>query len=361
MESFISEQERIRQHKAARRDTRLFRAGTGGMLLLFVILCLMTRTANARTMLRIMLISMTALGWACIGFYAGRVRPGKARARHLRTLSEGEPEIHEGIFRVAGGPVQIPGSVRVMRVTLEDGESVTRLYLDESMADRAPPDGSRVKVQAVNRYMTGMEIIASGSGGDRPAQQKAKRPGGIRKTVSSLIPMCILWAMAVAIIGGFVFGRITDTAPENKIEIYADCGVRDAAELADRLEKQMADPIRMVKVRSFDYVLFGDAGSQRADLFIVPASRAEEYRSLFIPLPEEMREEEDLLLLDGEPYGICVFDPAKAIRTAERYFEYDDGERYYLFFSGSSLHTGGNEDASDNRAEDAARALLEIP
>ena len=70
---------------------------------------------------------------------------------------------------------------------------------------------------------------------------------------------------------------------------------------------------------------------------------------------------EDLLLLDGEPYGICVFDPAEAIRTAERYFEYDDGERYYLFFSGSSLHTAGNEDAADNRAEDAARALLEIP
>ena len=296
------------------------------------------------------------------------VRPARAKARHLEMLVNGEPEEYEGILRMTGRPVQVPKSIRVRRVTLEGEASPNpteepekkRLNLDENMAGRMPADGSRVRVRAVNDYITGLEVLEEGGG----AAGKAGKNGAFRQTwrrITALVIPCILWTMAVVIIGGFIFSRITDTDPMHKITIYVDCDIRDGAGLADLLEQRLGDPVRMVKVRPFTYDLFGTAGIEQADLYIVSASKVVKLRSWFVPLPEDMRNRDSLLKLGGEPYGIPVYSPDTEGGAAQAYLDYDRGETYYLIFSAASTHLDGNEGATDNRAEEAAAALLELP
>ena len=364
MESLIDRQEPAKQQKSFRTGTLVFRMLAAATLALFVVLCLLTRTANARTMLWIMFVSMTLLGWTGIVMYAGWVRPARAKARHLETLLSGEPAEHEGVLRLADRPVQIPKSVRVRRVTLEGEAPVNpaeepekiRLNLDENLTCRMPADGSRIRVQAVHGYITAMEVLEEEN--SPPEKQGTRVFSGIRRIwhrISAMIPLFVLWAMAVVILGGFVFNLITDTDSGHKIVIYADCDVRNGAELADRLERQLSDPIRMVKIHPFDYEMFETGGIRNADLYIIPAFRADELSMLFVPLPEEMREGEDLLTIGDEPYGIPICGAASA------YFAYDPAETYYLVFSAASLHLSGNGGASDNRAAEAAEALLSVP
>lgn len=370
MEPLIDRQDLIRQGRSARTGLLVFRILAAVTLILFVILCLMTRTANARTMLWIMLISMTLLGWIGIVLYTGWVRPARAKARHLELLQSGETEVHEGILRLSETPVRIPRSVWIRRVTLE-GETPQnpaeepekiRLNLEERLADRMPADGSRICVQSVHGYITAMEVLAEGSAESGKTGSGARtRFRRIRRCISGMVPPFVLWAMAVVILGGFVFNLITDTDSGHKIVIYADCDVRNGAELADRLERQLSDPIRMVKVHPFDYEMFGTGGIQTADMYIIPASRAEELSGSLVPLPEEMREEEDLLMISDEPYGIPVYRPDIPDGAASTYFTYDSSEAYYLVFSAASLHLSGNEEATDNRAAEAAALLLDIP
>lgn len=370
MESFISREQLARTEKQARVSAWILRILAAGMLVLFVVLCLVTRTANARTILRIMFISMTLLGWIWIGLRVCVERPAKAQARHLATMLSGEPEEYEGILEMSARPVRIPKSVRVRRVTLTGEENPNpaeeparkRLNLDERLADRMPPDGSRIRVQAVHSYITGLEVLAEGGG--TPGEDSRRGDSRIRtawRRVSLMIIPFILWTMAVVILGGFVFSLVTDTDAEHKIMIYADCDVRDSAGLADMLERKLADPIRMVKVRPFDYDLFGIADIRKADMYIVTAAKAESLRSWLVPLPEAFRDEEDLLILDGEPYGIPVCRPDSADRVAASFFAYDSAETYYLVFSAASLHLSGNDGAADNRAAEAAEELLAIP
>ena len=370
MESFISRQELAKTRNRSRTSAWVFRGLAAGTLILFIILCLMTRTANARILLWIMLISMTLLGWTGIVMYTGWVCPARAKARHLELLQSGETEEHEGILRLSETPVRIPKSVWIRRVTLEGETPLNpaeepekiRLNLEERLADRMPADGSRIRVQSVHGYITAMEVLAEESAeSGKTGSGVRTRIRRIRRCISGMVPPFILWAMAVVILGGFVFNLITDTDSGHKIVIYADCDVRNGAELADRLERQLPDPVRMVKVHPFDYEMFGTGGIQTADLYIIPASRAEELSGSFVPLPEEMREEEGLLMIGDEPYGIPVYRPDIPDGVASAYFSYDPSESYYLVFSASSLHLSGNEGATDNRAAEAAALLLDMP
>ena len=127
METFISPTLLAEQKARSRRSTLVFRLFAAAMLLAFAAMCLLTRTANARIMFIVMLASMIPAGIICILLYCLRVRPDRAAVKHTRMLLDGETETAEGEFRYAGGPVQIPGSVRVLPVILRNGEESRRL------------------------------------------------------------------------------------------------------------------------------------------------------------------------------------------------------------------------------------------
>ena len=342
MEMFVSQSLLAEQKARARRSTLVFRLFAAGMLLAFVTMCLLTRTANARTMFIAMLASMIPAGMICILLYSLRVRPDRAAVKHTETLLAGETETAEGEFRYAGGPVQIPGSVRVLPVALQEGETTRRLHLDETLAGCMPAEGTRVRVQTVSRYITGAEVLS----GSEDTPERSMRPESKRHPVRralSLFPAFVLWAMIAVVFGGFVFNRITDTAAEYKIVIYADCTVTDGAVLADMLESALSAPVRMVKVHPFDYAMFGSEAIRTADLYIIPVSRAEEYGEWLVP------------------GGIPVYLPDGSVHTASAYFGYNPDEEYDLYYGRLSLHAAGNEGAADNQAADVAERLLEIP
>ena len=359
MEMLINRTTMEEKKARARRNTRIFRCLAGAALAAFVLACALTRTGNARAMLIGMMAGMTLAGWAGIWLYTGKVLPARAEARHLQTLLEGEPETFEGVFFPADYTLKIPKSVRVRPVTLETEEKPLRLNLDGSFSAKAPAAGSRVRVQAVSGYITGIEVLEAGEGEARPLRAPGKARTFFRR-LWALLPGLVLWAMGVVIIGGFVMNLITDTSPERKISIFADCGVRNGAALAEALETDLAEPVRMVKVHPFDYAMFGNAEIDRADLYIVPASRAGEYRAWFAPLPEGLREGGDRLEMDGVPYGIPVAGPEGTGICAE-YFAWESGETYYLFFGNGSAHLAGNPGAVNNQAEETARKLLAVP
>ena len=208
MEAFINPTLLAEQKARSRRSTLVFRLFAAAMLLAFVTMCLLTRTANARAMFIAMLASMIPAGMICILLYCLRVRPDRMAARHTKMLLDGAAETDEGEFRYAGGPVQIPGSVRVLPVSLQNGEESRCLFLDETLAGRMPAEGTRVRVQTVRRYITGAEIL---SGNENTAEQNARperKRHPLLRQAFSMFPVFVLWAMAVGLAALYYGARV---------------------------------------------------------------------------------------------------------------------------------------------------------
>ena len=184
------------------------------------------------------------------------------------------------------------------------------------------------------------------------------------KRILSFVPPFVLWAMLCVLVWGFVFTRVTDTDPKNKIVLCVDAEVPGDTALASVLEEELAGRVRMAQVRPFTYAMFDGETLTRADLFIVRASNAETYREWFAPLPAAFQEEEALLLLDGRPAGIRAYDAAEGRGITTEYIRYlvpgAAQEDYYLFFGAESLHNAELPAAVDDLAAEAARLLLKM-
>lgn len=180
-----------------------------------------------------------------------------------------------------------------------------------------------------------------------------------------LVPLMLLWLMLSIFLWSFVFNILTDTAPENKIVLFADAPLTDDTGLAVLLEEVVEAPVEMVQVRSFSYAMMDSREIENADLYIVSADQVETYREWFAPLPDELQNRDGLLALDGVPYGVKVFDAAAGKGVAAGHIAYAWPGRedvdYYLFFGRSSLHVLTNENASDDQATACALRLLDIP
>ena len=183
----------------------------------------------------------------------------------------------------------------------------------------------------------------------------------IRKALS-LIPLLLLWLMFSVFLWGFVFNIITDAPPEQKITLCVDAEVPGAVELAARLEDELGDGVRMVKVRPFSYAMFDSRTLTGSDLFIVPLSHVESYLDWFTEAPLEFRSEGGLLESGGVPYGVLAYDAGSGKGIADDCIRYalpgQETENYYLCFGKESLHLSENENAADGAAADAARLLL---
>lgn len=185
-----------------------------------------------------------------------------------------------------------------------------------------------------------------------------------RKGFSDLAPLMLLWLMLSVLIWGWIFTFLTDTAPENKIVLFADAVTPGAEDMALALEEHLAEGIQMVKVYPFTRAMMNGDELEGADLFIVGASKVEVYRELFRPLPEEMLEAGDILKIEGQPLGVKIFDQASGKGGAGRYItylnEYGEPEDFYLFFGAKSLHVAGNEQAVDHQAVKFAQLIMNM-
>lgn len=166
----------------------------------------------------------------------------------------------------------------------------------------------------------------------------------IRRTLSR-VPVYVLWALASIFLWGFVFSFLTDTTPAKKLSVYISAENVDGTELAARLEDSgLPDGIRMVKARSFSYAAFSDGDLQTADLYVVKASEAAEWRDSFLPLPDGLAGD---LNLGDSVCGIRVYDAESGTGLFDDLIGYAvpgvPAEDYYLFFGAGSQHTGSGD------------------
>ena len=181
------------------------------------------------------------------------------------------------------------------------------------------------------------------------------------KKISGQVLIFLTFLTLSTMLWGWLFSMKTDTTADKKITVYIDCAdVADTA-LAAKLEETLPEGIRMVKVHPFSYALFDTSAFTGADIFIVPAGRAEAYRDSFVPAAFSGQ---DLLTLENGAVGVKIYDAFTGTGGAASYITYlnEAGEKedFYLFYGAASLHYSGNEGALDNAAAGIADRLLTL-
>lgn len=138
------------------------RAAAGGILaaalIACVALCCQVRTGNAQTLYRWVVALFTLAGWGAILLTRFLIRPCQAEYQHMTSILSGEAEILEGKLTVAPESFQVPRSIRVRKAHLTSGEESCTLNVDDRLAAQLPPDGTHVRLQAVRRYITAVEV-----------------------------------------------------------------------------------------------------------------------------------------------------------------------------------------------------------
>ena len=159
---------------------------------------------------------------------------------------------------------------------------------------------------------------------------------------AALFPLLILFGVLAAIFWSWIFTFLTDTAPENKITLYADVPAVAERALAVELEKALPEGLKMVQVHPFSYAMFGGDALRAADLYIIRASDLSEHPEWFAPLPEDLRDRADLFTPDGVPVGIRVHDPETGKTAAGAFLTTGKpgvpDEPLWLCFGAKSVH-----------------------
>ena len=174
------------------------------------------------------------------------------------------------------------------------------------------------------------------------------------KRVLSQLHRYVLWLLISAVLWGFVFTRITDTSKQKKVTIYTDAPAVSEITLAAKLEEELPEGIKMVKVRHFTYAAFNSDEPKEADILILSESSVKEHIDMLSPIGLEPKEGD--LVIDGALYGIRVFDLDSGRGAAKDFFTYtyivseSENENYYLCFNKDSLHIGDWNGSADDAA-----------
>ena len=206
------------------------------------------------------------------------------------------------------------------------------------------------------RFITAMEC----PDGNPPAPRSSlpRRKTRWVRRLFALLPWFVLWAFFIVLFGGFVMNRITDAPAAQKLTVYVDGEVRDAVQLAEKMEEHLNGSLRMVKVHPFSYALFGTDALKSADLYLVPASGAETYADWFAPLPGRWQDDPAAWRREGTAWGLLL-KKEDGSRPLSAYLP-ESTETWYLFFGARSLHLADNAGSADNWAVTAAEFLLAL-
>ena len=159
----------------------------------------------------------------------------------------------------------------------------------------------------------------------------------ILKNIVSHMHIFLLWAVLSGMLWAWIFTLVTDTSPDKKVTVYCHVPeVQDTA-LAVELEKDMPEGLKMIKVHSFDYVMFDMESISKGDIFIIPVSEVEQFAGELAPV--------------GGENGVKVYDSEMRTGIASEYILYGD-EDYYLFLGAGSAHL------EDGKALAIAEVLL---
>ena len=301
-----------------------------------VFLCRDVRMGNARPRLYLCTGLCALAGAAALALSEYVILPCRRLVRHMDRILRESGEESEGPVLAVGEAVRIPRSISFAQVTVAGPEGDTRRW-KLALALSAPPEaGQALRFGTRGGYITAMEGKTA---------KKAPRGGGhpVRRALS-LGTRAVLCFLCCAVLWGFVFSHLTDAPAGEKITLFIHSVRVESEALSAALEERLPPGIRMVQARAFSYAMMDSAGLENADLYVVSAGDAETYKDWFAPIPEEWRDREGCLALEGVPMGIPVRDAGRP------YMEYlspeGNGGEFYLFFGKHSLHAPASGDGA---------------
>ncbi len=178
------------------------------------------------------------------------------------------------------------------------------------------------------------------------------------KNIVSQTHRWILWALLSAVFWAWIFTLLTDTVPAKKVTVFVQTEDCQAEALALRLEEELPEGIKMVKVHPFSYILFDNGELQVADLYVVRGSEMESLLADFAPLDgvDWAGADREPYVYEGRSYGVKIWDAAAQTGAAKDYLGFEPGEDYYLCMNADSPHLGDG----DGAALQIAEALLKL-
>ncbi len=123
-------------------------------------------------------------------------------------------------------------------------------------------------------------------------QPKPEKKGALRSVLRVLsnivhqLHMYLIWIILSAIILSFAFGKAGDTRQHYKVEIFADVAEVDTPLLETVLEERLPEGIKMIKPYLISHSLFLVTKSGDQDIYILPASHADEMIEGLAPLDD---------------------------------------------------------------------------
>ena len=138
------------------RSTALILAAAG--LTVCVLLCIGVRPNNTTRRLIEAIAVSTAVGWAVILLLNVGYRPLIGTARHIQHVSNSETAEYAGVITKSGKLFQIPGSIVVQKVCLQQGEETVTLNVDARTSKLLPDNGTALRVQCRGTFITAYEV-----------------------------------------------------------------------------------------------------------------------------------------------------------------------------------------------------------
>ena len=122
-------------------------------------LCANVRTGNAERMLYTVIGLFTLAGWAAILLLRLVYFPSAAVSRHMKSILNGEEEEMEGRLSLTSAAFQIPKGILVRKAALDTEGETRALNLDARFVKKLPPEGTRVRVRVVRKFITAIEVL----------------------------------------------------------------------------------------------------------------------------------------------------------------------------------------------------------
>ena len=123
-------------------------------------LCANVHTGNAERMLYTVIGLFTLAGWAAILLLRLVYFPSAAVCRHMKSILNGEEEEEmEGRLSLTPAAFQIPKGILVRKAALDTEGETRALNLDARFVKKMPPEGTRVRVRVVRKFITAIEVL----------------------------------------------------------------------------------------------------------------------------------------------------------------------------------------------------------
>ncbi len=183
------------------------------------------------------------------------------------------------------------------------------------------------------------------------------------KNFFSKLPPFVIWLLISFFFWSWIFNLVGDTSTFKKVSVYIDCNTCADLDLTVKLEDDLPEGIRMMKVHPLSYVAFDEATMLMGDILILRESRIEGLLPALHPVTGlVLAGEADTYYYDGTPYGFRVYNAESGEGILSEYVTFltpeEQQEDFYLFFLYQSNHLGPLRESRDDAAIEVAARLL---